>query len=105
MRGHHAGALLAPVGKDGRVADRPMTPQAVMMRLRTEAERAGVRRFTPHDLRRSFVGELLDAGADVSSVQQLAGHKDVSTTQRYDRRGEHAKRRAAELLHVPYEAA
>ena len=61
VRGHHAGALLVPVGKGGRVADRPMTPQAVMMRLRTVAERAGVRRFTPHDLRRSFVGELLDA--------------------------------------------
>ena len=103
VRGHHAGALLVPVGKGGRVADRPMTPQAVMMRLRTVAERAGVRRFTPHDLRRSFVGELLDAGADVSSVQQLAGHANVSTTQRYDRRGEHAKRRAAELLHVPYQ--
>ena len=49
VRGYHAGALLAPVGKGGRVADRPMTPQAVMMRLRTVAERAGVRRFTPHD--------------------------------------------------------
>ena len=105
VRGHHDGALLAPVGKGGRIAHRPMTPQAVMMRLRTVAERAGVRRFTPHDLRRSFVGELLDAGADVSSVQHLAGHANVSTTQRYDRRGEHAKRRAAELLHVPYQAA
>ena len=102
-RGPWPGTLLCPVKKGGLVEHRSMTAQAVLMRLRFLAHLAHVPEFSPHDLRRSFVGELLDSGADISSVQQLAGHADVGTTQRYDRRPEEAKRKAAELLHVPYD--
>ena len=101
-RGPWPGTLLCPVKKGGHVEQRSMSAQAVLMRLRFLANLAHVPEFSPHDLRRSFVGELLDRGADISSVQQLAGHADVGTTQRYDRRPEEAKRKAAELLHVPY---
>ena len=103
-RGRWPGALLCPLVKGGHVLQRAMTAQAVLMRLRFLAKCAKVDRFSPHDLRRTFVGTLLAAGADISSVQQLAGHAAVSTTARYDRRGEDAKRKAAALLAVPYSA-
>lgn len=102
VRGLKPGPLLLPVSKYGRIAVRRLTDQAVYDGLRRRARRAGVAACSPHDCRRTFVGDLLDAGADLVSVQRLAGHANVTTTARYDRRGEEAKRKAADLLHVPY---
>jgi site-specific recombinase XerD len=103
-RGDEHGALLQPVSKGGRVLRRRMTDQAVYNALLKRARQAKVRRFSPHDLRRTFVSALLDAGADVVTVQKLAGHANVQTTARYDRRGEETKREAVRLLKTPYPA-
>lgn len=79
-----------------------MTSQAIYNMLIKRAQQANVKQFSPHDMRRTFVSDLLDKGADIATVAKMAGHANVQTTARYDRRPEEAKRKAANLLHVPY---
>jgi len=102
LRGNDPGALFFAVNKGGKIVAHRMTDQTVLYILKKRGWQAGVASFSPHDLRRSFISDLLDAGADISTAQQLAGHSNMQTIAHYDRRGEATKRKAAELLHVPY---
>jgi integrase len=102
VRGEEPGPLFLPVNKGGRVIRRRMTDGAVAKLVRRMAPLARIATFSPHDMRRSFISDLLDGGVDLATVQQLAGHASPTTTSGYDRRGERAKKRAAELLHVPF---
>lgn len=70
--------------------------------LRKRCGEAGLPKVNWHDCRRSTASNLLDAGADISTVAGILGHSNVQTTARYDRRGERAKIKASELLSVPY---
>src|SRR5262249_46465524 len=104
VRGAEPGSLFVRIDKGNKITTARLTDQAVMVIMRRRALSAGVDAFSPHDLRRTFISDLLDGGADISTVQQLAGHANVQTTARYDRRGEAVKKRAAGLLKVPHSA-
>jgi integrase len=105
LRGAAPGPLFLPVGKSGRIGTGRLSTQAVYALLAKRARQAGIEDVSPHDLRRSCVTGLLEAGVDLLTVSHLAGHSSPTTTARYDKRGEVAKRSGAGMLFVPYRGA
>lgn len=102
LRGQDPGPLFYRINKGGRIIAEGLTDQAIYSILKKRCIQAGIAELSPHDFRRTFASDLLDAGADLVTVSKLMGHASTVTTERYDRRGEEAKKKAAGLLHVPY---
>jgi site-specific recombinase XerD len=106
VRGRGPGALFPPISRVGRCRVRDgglahPTGQAIAGILTRRLAQAGVPPHTPHDFRRTFIGELLDAGVDLATTQQLVGHASPATTARYDRRPERQRRDAVDRLRLP----
>ncbi len=83
VRGDRQSGLFLPINKGGRICGERLSDHAIYAVLGKRLTQAGVARLSPHDLRRTFVGDLLDAGIDLATVQRLAGHASPTTTARY----------------------
>ncbi len=124
VRGNQPGPLFFPVNKSGKVVrkrkerltdaqktagrvpgwiEARLTDQIIYHIIDRRALEAGlVKKTTPHDLRRTFVSDLLEAGVDLSTVSKMAGHEDTNTTRRYDRRPDKVMQEAVDRLDVPF---
>jgi site-specific recombinase XerD len=71
-----------------------LTRAGAFLVLRKLAGRAGLEpeRVHPHLLRHSFATHLLEGGADLRSVQEMLGHADLGTTERYTHVSDHRRR-------------
>ena len=101
LRGDEPGPLLCRIRKGGRLQLGRMHPDAIWRIITLRAQMAGLSPFSPHDFRRTFCSDLLDAGIDIVTVQKLAGHASPIQTAKYDRRGEQTKRNAVQSLSIP----
>ncbi|MEL6391663.1 MAG: tyrosine-type recombinase/integrase [Bacteroidota bacterium] len=96
-----SGALFWHVGRTGCVRPRRISAELVYQIVLKRHQHAEVDRFTPHDLRRSYISDLLDEGVDLVVASKQVGHSNVATTARYDRRTERAQQDAAARLKLP----
>jgi len=82
-------------------ADVPITPKVVWNAVVEARTRAGIQKHvTPHTLRHSFATNMLEAGADLRSIQMLLGHRDLADTAIYL----HLSRRHLQAVASPIEA-
>lgn len=102
VRGVGPGRLFGRILKNGSLnLSRPLDPRSVGMIVQNRLKASQINgKLTAHDLRRTFATRLLDDGIDITTVKNMMGHANITTTARYDRRGEEVQKRAARSVRL-----
>jgi integrase len=77
---------------------KPYTKYGVSHAFKKACKKAGYPNYRFHDLRHDFCSKLVQGGVDIYKVKELAGHKDVTTTQRYAHLSPESLRSAVDVL-------
>jgi site-specific recombinase XerD len=86
VRGDNPGPVLLAFTPKREMTRRGLGPSGIYKALRGLGAGVGIK-ISPHDGRRTRITELLDHGASIATVADLAGHANLETTRRYDRSG------------------
>lgn len=77
---------------------KPYTHWGISSAFKKACIKAGFSNYRFHDLRHDFCSKLVQSGVDIYTVKELAGHKDVTTTQRYSHLSPERLREAVGVL-------
>lgn len=81
--------------------EKGITPRSVQRLVKKYAKVAGItKKITTHTLRHSFATDLLANGADLRAVQELLGHKNITTTQIYTHITDHHLKEVYQAFHA-----
>ncbi|MDC9529171.1 site-specific integrase [Pseudoalteromonas sp. Angola-7] len=100
VRGNNEGPLFCVVLNGRAIQARGISPETIYSVVTARTSHVLGEKFTPHDMRRTYISSLLANGVDISTVSKLAGHKSIITTQLYDKRGVDSLKRAVNTLSV-----
>lgn len=86
VRGTWEGPLFVRVDPEGKPVrkDEHLSRWSITKMLERREQQAGIEHFTPHDARRTFLTNFIEE-AGIRKAQRIAGHKNINTTQIYDR--------------------
>ena len=77
------GLIFRRVNRYGEVWGEGITPKAIWHIVKAAADRAGIQKLAPHDLRRNCARLCHEAGGELEQIQFLLGHASIQTTERY----------------------
>jgi integrase/recombinase XerD len=101
-RGRSPGALICVCDRYCNVyPSRHLDLKSFWRNFADRVAQSGILYCTPHDFRRTWVGDQLEAGHDLVKVQRAAGHASPAQTARYDRRGLASRRSLADSIARP----
>ena len=101
VRGREDGYLFNRIDQWGHISKNQISTCGIYYLLDIRQKEAGVEHFSPHDLRRTYISDLLELNIDVFMVSRLARHENPTMTAKYDRRKESTKREAVMRLSLP----